>query len=116
MAVKEDRGPFGNIIIGRSIVRAFKDEDIQFLAPLLVEGLARAASDQQVGFRVVQPGMLESTRGSLYAYGQSLYLTVPWLTPRPETELAGRHYHPRFSLSRSRQNGRTRIATRARPK
>jgi len=81
VAVKEDRGPFGNIIIGRSIVRAFKDEDIQFLAPLLVEGLARAASDQQVGFRVVQPGMLELTRGSLYAYGQSLYLTVPWLTP-----------------------------------
>jgi hypothetical protein len=81
VAVKVDRGPFGNIIIGRSIVRAFNDEDIQFLAPLLVEGLARAASDQQVGFRVVQPGMLELTRGSLYAYGQSLYLTVPWLTP-----------------------------------
>src|SRR5512134_3897874 len=75
VAVKEDRGPFGNIIIGRSIVRAFKDEDIQFLAPLLVDGLARAASDQQVGFRVVQPGMLELTRGSLYAYGPSLYLT-----------------------------------------
>ena len=81
VAVKEDRGPFGNIIIGRSTVRAFKDEDIQFLAPLLVEGLARAVSDQQVGFRVVQPGMLELTRGSLYAYGQSLFLTVPWLTP-----------------------------------
>jgi hypothetical protein len=25
--------------------------------------------------------MLELTRGSLYAYGRSLYLTVPWLTP-----------------------------------
>jgi hypothetical protein len=81
VTVKVDRGPFGNIIIGRSIVRAFRDEDIQFLAPLLVEGLARAASDEQVGFRVVQPGMLELTRGSLYAYGRSLYLTVPWLTP-----------------------------------
>lgn len=80
-AVKEDLGPFGNIIIGRSIVRAFKDEDIQFLAPLLVEGLARAASDQQVGFRVIQPGMMELTKGSLYAYGRSLYLTVPWLVP-----------------------------------
>ena len=81
VAVKEDRGPFGNLIIGRSIHRTFNDEDIQFLAPLLVEGLARAASDQQVGFRVVQAGMLELTRGSLYAYGRSLYLTVPWLAP-----------------------------------
>jgi len=81
VAVKEDRGPFGNVIIGRSIVRAFKDEDIQFLAPLLVEGLARAASGQQVGFRVIQPGMVELTKGSLYAYGRSLYLTVPWLVP-----------------------------------
>ena len=81
VALKEDRGPFGNIIIGRSIVRAFKDEDIQFLAPLLVEGLARAASDQQVGFRVIQPGMSELTKGSVYAYGRSLYLTVPWLIP-----------------------------------
>jgi hypothetical protein len=81
VAVKVDRGPFGNIIIGRSIVRAFRDEDIQFLAPLLAEGLARAASDEQVGFRVVQPGMVELTKGSLYAYGRSLYLTVPWLTP-----------------------------------
>ena len=89
VAVKEDRGPFGNIIIGRSIVRAFKDEDIQFLAPLLVEGLARAASDQQVGFRVVQPGMLELTRGSLYAYGQSLYLTVPWLIPLSRNGASG---------------------------
>src|SRR5215208_2206758 len=48
VAVKEDRGLFGNIIIGRpGAVRAFRDEDIQFLAPLLAEGLTRAASDQQ---------------------------------------------------------------------
>ena len=81
VAVKGDRGPFGNLIIGRSIVRAFTDEDVQFLAPLLAEGLAKAASDEQVGFSVVQPGMVELTRGSLYVYRQSLYLTVPWLTP-----------------------------------
>ena len=81
VAVKEDRGLFGNILIGRpGAVRAFRDEDIQFLAPLLTEGLTRAASDQQVGFRVAQPGMVELTRGLLYAYGQSLYLTMPWLT------------------------------------
>ena len=86
VAVKEDRGPFGNIIIGRPrAVRAFRDEDIQFLAPLLAEGLTRAASDQQVGFRVAQSGMVELTRGSIYAYGQSLYLTLPWLTTLSST-------------------------------
>jgi hypothetical protein len=86
VAVKEDRGPFGNIIIGRPrAVRAFRDEDIQFLAPLLAEGLTRAASDQQVGFRVAQSGMVELTRGSIYAYGQSLYLTVPWLATLSST-------------------------------
>ena len=29
----------------------------------------------------MQPGMSESTNGLLYAYGRSLHLTVPWLTP-----------------------------------
>jgi hypothetical protein len=82
VAVKEDRGLFGNNIIGRpGAVGAFRDEDIQFLAPLLAEALTRAASDQQVGFRVIQPRMSELTKGSLYVYGQSLYLTVPWMVP-----------------------------------
>jgi hypothetical protein len=90
VAVKDNRGPFGNIIIGRpEAVRAFRDEDIQFLAPLLVEGLARAVSDQQVGFRVVHSGMYESTKGSLYAHGQSLYLTVPWLISLSGSGAAG---------------------------
>ena len=90
VAVKEDRGLFGNFIIGRpEAVRAFRDEDIQFLAPLLSEGLTRAASDQQVGFRVIQPGMSELTKGSLYAYGRSLYLTVPWLIPLSRNEAGG---------------------------
>lgn len=90
VAVKEDRGPFGNIIIGRpGAVPAFRDEDVQFLAPLLAEGLARAASDQQVGFHVIQPGMSETTKGSIYAYGQSLYLTVPWMVPLSRNQAGG---------------------------
>jgi len=63
-------------------VRAFSDEEVEYLAPLLVEGLARAASDQQVGFRIGEmKAPTESAKGSLYAYGQSLYLTAPWLIP-----------------------------------
>ena len=83
VAVKENRGLLGSIILGKpEAVQVFRDEDVQFLAPLLAEGLTRAASDQKVGFRVVQTGMpWESTTGSFYAYRQSLYLTIPWLIP-----------------------------------
>jgi hypothetical protein len=120
--VKDSRGPvLGNLIPGKSEVgRAFEEKDVEYLAPLLVAGLTRAASDQQVGFRVVQvsaaansqiggltfcvdsvrsPGTCESeqpsgaiseesTAGSLYAYGQSLYLTLTeyhYRTKRAET-------------------------------
>lgn len=81
--IKENRGFLVNAIGGKQEpVRVLKDEDVEFLAPLLVEGLARAASDQQVGFRFGRTGRPgEWKQGSLYAYGQSLYLTLPWLIP-----------------------------------
>jgi hypothetical protein len=122
VSVNDSRGPvLGNLIPGKSEVgRAFEDKDVEYLAPLLVAGLTRAASDQQVGFRVVQvsaaansqvagltfcvdsvrfPGTCESdlpsgeiseesTAGSLYTYGQSLYLTLTeyhYRTKRAET-------------------------------
>ena len=83
VVVKEGRGFFQNLIAGKPEgVRVFGDEDVEYLAPLLVEGLTRAAPDEQVGFRVVQTGApAKSTKGSLYAYGRSLYLTLPWLIP-----------------------------------
>ena len=83
VVIKENLGLLG-ILVARKpeAVRAFRDEDVEYLAPLLVEGLSRAASDERVGFRVVQTGVpAESTKGSLYAYGRSLYLTLPWLIP-----------------------------------
>ena len=83
VVVEENRGFFRKLVSGKpEAVRVFRDEDVEYLAPLLVEGLTRAASDQQVGFRVVRTGApAESTKGSLYAYGRSLYLTLPWLIP-----------------------------------
>jgi len=83
VVVQENRGFFRTLVVGKSDgVRVFRDEDVEYLAPLLVDGLTRAASDQQVGFRVVRTGApAESTKGSLYAYGRSLYLTLPWLIP-----------------------------------
>ena len=85
--IKENRGFLVNAIVNaiggkQEPVRVLKDEDVEFLAPLLVEGLARAASDQQVGFRFGRTGTpAEWKQGSLYAYGRSLYLTLPWLIP-----------------------------------
>lgn len=111
VVVKDTRGVLGNLAgnAGKlEAVRAFGDEDVEYLTPLLVEGLTKAAPDQQVGFRVVQagaqpqsqssgtvfclsdvrfpgvcdseqkPGTIseQSTEGTLYAYGQSLYLTL----------------------------------------
>ncbi len=83
VAVKEDRDLLGGVIFSKpEALLVFRDEDVQFLAPLLVDGLTRAASDQKVGFRVVQTGMpWESTTGWIYAHEGSLYLTIPWLIP-----------------------------------
>ena len=79
-------------------LRAFSDEEVTFLTPLIAEGLRRAAPDQQVGFRIAQIGLpghahntgggvgsseppltlhpRESTTGVIHAYGRSLYLTL----------------------------------------
>jgi hypothetical protein len=83
VVVKENRGFLGGLVGSKpEPVRALGDEDVEYLAPLLVEGLTRAASDQQVGFRVGKTGPpAELRKGSLYAYRQSLYLTLPWLIP-----------------------------------
>ena len=130
VVLKDSRGLLGSLVAGKSeTVRAFEDKDIEYLAPLLVEGLTRAAPDQQVGFSVVQidaptspksvgpvfcsssvrfPGVCsseqppgeasaESTKGSLYAYGRSLYLTLTEYRHRPgradTTTLASRTVH-----------------------
>ena len=112
-------------------IRAFGDKDVEYLAPLLVEGLTKAASDQQVGFRVVQadesnashsngatfcvsslrfpgvceneqpPGTIseESTGGSLYAYGRSLYLTLTDYRHRTERAESDNRVNRRLSNS-----------------
>ena len=93
VVVKENRDVLGILVAGSrrpEAVRVFRDKDVDYLAPLLVEGLTRAASDQQVGFRVVHTGApAESTKGSLYAYGRSLYLTLPWLITVPQVRAGG---------------------------
>lgn len=117
VVVKDGRGGLGNLASGKSeAIRAFGNEDVEYLTPLLIEGLTKAAADQQIGFRVVKiiepiqsqsvgtviclsdvrfPGVCESeksqgttseesTEGSLYAYGRSLYLTLTAYRHRTE--------------------------------
>ena len=122
--VLEDSGKvLGNLVSGKQApARAFEEREIEYLAPLLAEALAKAASDQQVGFRVVhdaapiasqssglrfclssvrfpgeceseqKPGQTsqESTEGFLYAYAQSLHLTITgYRHPMEQAEMDG---------------------------
>jgi hypothetical protein len=55
--LKDGRGIVGNLASDKpETIRVFGDDDIEYLTPLLVEGLTRAASDQQVGFHIVKHG------------------------------------------------------------
>jgi len=63
----------------------FSEDQIQFLAPLLAEGLHTATPNQSVEYRVVtthegsnrfQSPTTETTTGSLYAYGRELYVIL----------------------------------------
>lgn len=99
ISIKEHQGLLQDFLAGQPpIVSAFSEDEILYLAPLLTDGLSRAASDQQVGFRLIQTGpprasqpivgapstsdpparlaLLETSRGSVYAYGRSLYVTL----------------------------------------
>lgn len=62
----------------------FSDDQIQFLAPLLAEGLRTATPDQRITYRVetthkgsfLESSTTETTTGSFYAYGRQLYVIL----------------------------------------
>lgn len=63
---------------GSKPMRIFSDEDAEFLAPLLAQGLAKAKPDQLVGFRVSSSAGSgsEPTTGSIYVQNGSIYMTI----------------------------------------
>jgi hypothetical protein len=76
---------FQSVVIGPyPSVPVFSEDQIQFLAPLLAEGLRAAAPDQSVEYRVLatykrsalESPTKETTAGSLYVYGRQLYVTL----------------------------------------
>jgi len=124
VVVKDTGGVLGSLVGSKpQTMQVFGNEDVEYLAPLLADGLARAASDQQVGFRIVQvsepvspqsgglafcassvrfPGACSSeqpllTEGSLYVYGRSLYLTLIEFRHRLEPGETNSKTAPRMS-------------------
>jgi hypothetical protein len=101
--VREETGPEAVVT---ETVPAFSSEDIAFLAPAIASRLSEAASDQQVGFRVLQAGAAGSgnnggdgaeskgprmgagperrTAGRLFVFGRSIYLTLHQFRDRTE--------------------------------
>ena len=81
MSVQDLERGIQRMLAGRSSpVPVFSDSQIQFLAPLLAEGLRAAAPGQRVAYRVhtthtgslLESSITETTAGSLYAYGRQL--------------------------------------------
>lgn len=86
ITVQEESGLLGRLVGGKSeSVRVFNEDEVEYFAPLLTEGLTKAASDQRIGFRLGPRTSAATHRGTVYAYGRSLYVTLPWLS------LASRH-------------------------
>jgi hypothetical protein len=105
IVIRDNQGSLQNGIGTAEARRAFSGSEVGYLAPLITEGLRRAAPDQQVEFTVRQvghPGLSEgagagvgseppmsvqpreSTNGVLYAYGRSLYVTLTRYRSREE--------------------------------
>jgi len=84
MRVQEYLKFYPETMTGQAIIPVFSPEEVQFLAPLLAEGLRTAASDQRIEYRVqttrqgsaFESSTTETTAGSLYAYGRQLYVTL----------------------------------------
>jgi hypothetical protein len=85
MGIQYQEHGLQKMIVGQSPpVPVFSEDQIQFLAPLLAQGLRTATPDQSVEYRVqatrkgiaLESPITETTAGSLYAYGRSLYVTL----------------------------------------
>ncbi|MEQ1796138.1 MAG: hypothetical protein ABL970_18345 [Nitrospira sp.] len=63
---------------GSKPMRVFSDEDAEFLAPLLAQGLSRAKPEQMVGFRVSSSAGSGAapTAGTLYVQHGQAYFTI----------------------------------------
>ena len=85
MQVQERQRTLQELLAGYSSVPVFSAEEVQFLTPRIVKTLTAASPGEAVSFQVTSPRqnsgrlehtVIETTAGSLYAYGLSLYVTL----------------------------------------
>lgn len=105
--IHEDTGLLRSLTANQKpTVPVFSGAEVAFLAPAIAEGLKLAASDQQVGFRLIQGSTggyreragagigsseppfrhssKETTSGHVFAYGRSLYISLTEYRQRPD--------------------------------
>ena len=92
-------------IIGQGPIPVFSPEEVEFLAPRIAKALTTAATREAVAFLITSPRQgsgrlqseaMETTAGSLYAYDQSLYVTLSQYRYDPiEANLNLARYRPR---------------------
>ncbi len=122
--VRDDRNTLQAFLASRpEAVRAFSDQEADFLAPFISTALAKASPDQRIGFRVSQttqplgsnredpgpsePSMTsapgEITSGVLFAYGRSLQIQLTGFRSgsqkRSMIDGPNRHYVDRTGLT-----------------
>lgn len=85
MQVQEGQRTLQELLAGSSSVPVFSAEEVQFLTPRVVKALTTASMGEAVSFQITSPrqnsgrlehAVIETTTGSLYAYGLSLYVTL----------------------------------------
>lgn len=86
MQVQEHQRGLQDLLTGSaSPVPVFSLDEVQFLTPRIAKALATAGTGESVSFQVTSPrqgtgrlehSVTETTAGSLYAYGLSLYVTL----------------------------------------
>lgn len=84
--IQEHQRTLQTVLAGPSpAVPVFSTEEVRFLAPLLAKAMATATDNQAVGFSVIarrhgysplESSTTETTAGSLYVSGQSLYFSL----------------------------------------
>lgn len=108
LMVQDARTAMDNVFASKPVlIPVFSESDVAYLAPLIVTALSRAASDQQVGFRIVassptasysqregaalgssEPPLRfavpETTVGTLFVHGLSLHLSLNQYRHRAE--------------------------------
>jgi uncharacterized coiled-coil protein SlyX len=85
LQVQERERALQEMLAGSKATPVFSEEQVQFLAPRIAKALMTATAGEAVAFLVRSPrqntgrlenSITETTAGSLYAYGLSLYVTL----------------------------------------